>query len=146
MPTTLDQTLDAIISRAVSDIAAAVRANIADEVHKLVGGGVGPSPPAKRRGRPPGVKTKAAPASPPTPKSAAKKLPGKRGRGFRTYTDADLAHALDAIKAKPGLLPSQYRSNAKMDQRVWDNAIFALKKAGKIRVVGKARNTSYVIA
>ena len=114
------------------------------------------TPVAKRKpGRPRKAATAQAPemaakAKPPKKPAKAKttkpkKVQGKKGRGARTYTDADLARALEVIKAKPGLLPSQYQAQSGIDEKVWANAIYKLKSDGKIKVVGKARNTSYVV-
>lgn len=160
-------------STIATEIAQSVRQWIGAELLGTVGSSVAAvaaTPEKKKRGRPRKVVAVAAPSAvaeaqsvpvkageAPKPAKAPKqpvkakgkkqgKVGEKRGRGFRTYTEADLARAMEVIKAKPGLLPSQYQAQSGIDKKVWDNVIYKLKTDGKIKVHGKARNTSYVVA
>ncbi len=105
-------------------------------------GGRPAAPPAAK------VVQKRGPGRPPKAKPAAAKKPAaKKARpGVRTFTDGDLAKAIDVIGAKPGLRPAEYRTVAGIDERVWENLIYKLKQDGKIKVVGKGRSTSYLVA
>ena len=67
-------------------------------------------------------------------------------RADRSYSDADIARTLEVIKAKPGLLPSQYRVEAKVGEKAWGNLIGKLKEQGTIRVKGAGRSTTYTLA
>jgi len=131
MANQLESSIHSILARAASDLAAAVRAAIAVELERAIGGA---APVARGRRARAAVGPRAAGAR------------GKRPRSDRSYSDADIARVLDVIRDKPGLLPSQYRSEARMNERAFARLIGKLKDEGRIKVIGKARKTSYVVA
>ena len=70
----------------------------------------------------------------------------KRVRGVRVYTDADLDRVIEAIKARPGALPSAFQKASGLKENVFKAAVFKIKQDGLIKVLGKARNTSCTVA
>jgi len=65
--------------------------------------------------------------------------------GVKSFTDADLDRVLTVVKANPGKQPSQIQAASGLRENVFAAATKWLKTNGKLRVVGKARGTSYTV-
>jgi hypothetical protein len=134
MPNNIVSTIQSVVTRAASEIAAAVRADIARQVQGLVGA-AGATP--KRRGRPPG---KAAAQ----PGAAA---PGKRGpkRGWkrRLITDAELNAVLSVLAKKPGLTSVQIQKEARIDAKQAARVLNKLRETRKVKWKGQRSAATY---
>ena len=150
-PASLDSTLASILARAVTEIAAAVRQNVADEVIRAFGGSLPSSKPGL--GRPPkAVAAKPAGAKPSGAKPAGAKPAGAKidGRSKphpqRLYSEADIEKVLSAISARPGMRSPEVRAAAGLDKKIVEKVIGKLRDTGKIKIKGLRSAATYSAA
>ena len=164
MANTLESHIQQIAARAASQIAQAVRANIADEVNKLLatkGSTEKGAAPPKRRGRPPKAaaaapvalpvkrgpgrpkKSVVAEIAPPVVKAARAKASKKGGRRSSEQVTADNDKLLAFIKANPGRRSEDIQKGAGMAKPNVASGLQALREAGKVKMKGIKRAATY---
>jgi hypothetical protein len=134
MANNLESRIQDIVYRAAAEIAGAVRANIAEEVQKVVGG-----QPSGRRGR------RAAAVAAPTARGRGRgRAAGRRGR--RSVTEADLKTVLDFITKNPGKRSEEIRAALDLDQDLGGKILAKLRQAKSVKTRGEKRSTTYFTA
>ena len=149
-----DAILSTIIAGATSELAAAVRANMADEIARAVRArapGARAVPAAPRAGRK--LRVGRAPAVP-AKNAVAAKAPRKRattwarrGGGFTAATsDALAGRVLDLIAKTPGLRAEEISKQLGAKPEAVKATLAGLRATGSVKVSGKARGTRYTVA
>jgi hypothetical protein len=124
MSSHLDARIEAIIEQAASDIASAVRANIAEEVQRVLGGRRG----ARAAGRGGGRRAASAP------------------RARRGVSEAQLKSVLDFIGKNPGKRGEQIRAALKLSTKVGGKILAKLRQTKAVKTKGQKRSTTYSAA
>ena len=145
MPSAFDALLSTIIARATSEIAGAVRANMAEEIARAVRARVPGAPGARAVAAAPRVGRKLRVARVP----ALKAVPPRRrtkatAKGSKaTTSDALAGRVLDLIAKTPGLRAEEISKQLGAKPDAVKAALVGLRESGKVKVSGKARGTSY---
>ena len=125
MSSHLDARIEAIIEQAASEIARAVRANIAEEVQRVLGSQRGARAAATRGGR----------------RRAAGAPRARRG-----VNEAQLKTVLDFITKNPGKRGEQIRAALKLSTKVGGKILAKLRQTKAVKTKGQKRSTTYAAA
>jgi len=148
----LESTIQTIIVQSAAAMARqivnSVRQSLAAE---LMGSATAVAAPAlaapKRRGRPPGSKSKVAPAAPAAaPAAPAVKAARKGKRSRRGISQAELEVVLSALQKKPGLTSVQIQKAAGIDAKQAARVLTKLRKTKKVQLKGKRSGATYTVA
>jgi hypothetical protein len=128
----LDQQIHSIVSRVATEIAHAVRSDVASQIQRALNGGL--SAPGRRPGRPKGVKA--------TPAKAPK--PGrKRGRGV---DQRSLDTVYQFVARNPGRRSEEIQKSAGVPAGLAKKALVKLRETGRVRMRGVKRAATYAAA
>jgi hypothetical protein len=121
MSTKLDSAIQEAVSRVASQIAAAVRQDIAAEIQRVIGG------------------ARVAGARPPA-------TPAGRRKPRRGVADADVKRVLDFIAKNPGKRTEEIRSALELDSEYGGKLLAKLRADKKVKTRGQKRATTYAVA
>lgn len=133
----LDQQIQAIVSRTASDIAHAVRQNIAAEVQRLVGGNGAGATTRARAGRP---------AAKPATKAKAVKKGRPAAKGRRGVDEKSLETILQFVTKNSGKRSEEIQKAAGIAPALAKKALVKLRETGKIKMKGVKRAATYAAA
>jgi hypothetical protein len=121
---TLQQRVQEVVNRAASEIARAVRQNIAEQVARMTGGAKAAAKPAKEK--------------------PVKRRRGRRGR--RGPNSAGVEKVLKFVQSHPGLRSEQIQKQMDLASARVKGALLKLRATGKVKTKGQKRATTYQAA
>jgi hypothetical protein len=143
-PTFSNGEIDALVSEFTNQLYIAIRRSALEQVVAALGGSA-PASSGKRRGRPPGSKSKSNDAAPVATVVRIKKAP----KGHRRSADdvAQMGEALVAhVKANPGQRGEEIAKALRTDVGTMRLPMLALIEAKKVKTQGQRRGMRYFVA
>ena len=140
MAKTLESQIDSIISHAAAEVAQAVRANIAAEVTRMIGGGAAPAAGTTGKRGPGRPRKSGSVAKAP---SATQPLKARAPHPRRSYTDADVERILGLIKEKPGLHSVEIQAQSGIGKKVVEKVLTKLRDDKIVKTKGKRSAMTY---